>query len=73
MTTQTPLQRAIEVAGSMRTLGEKIGVTKGAVHQWTLPGRAVPPERCVSIETATGVSRYDLRPDIFGEAPDKAA
>jgi DNA-binding transcriptional regulator YdaS (Cro superfamily) len=34
----------------------------------------VPADRCLPIERATGgaVTRYDLRPDIFGDAPDGA-
>jgi DNA-binding transcriptional regulator YdaS (Cro superfamily) len=33
----------------------------------------VPVERVLSVEKVTGISRHDLRPDIFGEHPRSAA
>ncbi|MGH8651331.1 MAG: transcriptional regulator [Gammaproteobacteria bacterium] len=41
-----------------------------AVQQWTAAGR-VPPDRCLAVEHATEgkVSRYELRPDVFGTRP----
>jgi DNA-binding transcriptional regulator YdaS (Cro superfamily) len=36
---------------------------------WT----AVPAERVLEIERLTGVSRHELRPDVFGPAPQEAA
>jgi len=37
-------------------------------------GRRVTAERCIAIETATDgvVTRYELRPDVFGEPPAAA-
>lgn len=29
----------------------------------------VPAERCQAIEAETGISRYKLRPDVYGERP----
>lgn len=36
-------------------------------------GRKVPADICPKIEEATGgeVTRYDLRPDVFGPAPKR--
>jgi DNA-binding transcriptional regulator YdaS (Cro superfamily) len=50
----------------MQALGEKLGVTKGAVGQWKLPGRRVPAEHCPAIERLTegAVRCEDLRPDV---------
>lgn len=44
-----------------------------AVQKW-LTKRSVPADRCVAIEQVTGgeVTRYQLRPDVFGEAPADA-
>jgi Bacterial toxin YdaS len=36
-----------------------------AVSQWL----EVPPERCLEVELATGISRHVLRPDIYGPQP----
>lgn len=50
-------------------LARLVGVRPQAVDKW-LRGRA-PAERCRAIEEATGgaVTRYELRPDVFGKAP----
>lgn len=64
------LERAIRLAGSRAALARLAGVTKQAARQWQAH---VPAERCVAIEEALGgrVTRYELRPDVFG--PDPAA
>ncbi len=61
--------RAAEVVGSQRALAEAIGVTPGAVSQWAIGLHAVPVERAVQIERATGgtVTRRELRPDDWGD------
>ena len=46
-----------------------LGVSPQAVSQWVAGSRPVPPRHAMAIEAATGVSRHDLRPDIFGPAP----
>lgn len=64
------LDRAIEAAGGPTKLAASIGLKPNVVGNWKLRGLA-PPERCIAIEAATGgsVSRYELRPDVFGPAP----
>ncbi|WP_409266851.1 transcriptional regulator [Massilia sp. BHUDP2] len=66
MTSEEALSKAADIAGSMQALGEQLGVTKGAVGQWKLPGRQVPAEHCPTIERITGgvVRCEDLRPDV---------
>ena len=46
-----------------------MSVTPQAVHNWIV--RGVPAERCLAIENATGgaITRYELRPDVFGQPP----
>lgn len=63
------LERAIEIVGSQAKLAEIVGVSPMAVTQWKI--RGVPAGRCIPIEQAVGavVTRYELRPDVFGEAP----
>lgn len=63
--TQTPLVRAIAVAGSGVALAKAVGVTPMAVSHWK--SRGVPAHQVLAIELATGVSRYELRPDIYPE------
>jgi DNA-binding transcriptional regulator YdaS (Cro superfamily) len=64
MDDKTPLERAIQAAGSMQALATHLGVTKGAVFQWKLPGRKVPAEYCPTIERITSIRCEDLRPDV---------
>ena len=53
--------------GRTKALAERIGVTSGSISQW----RAVPPHHVLAVEEFSGLSRYDLRPDIFGPRPAK--
>ena len=62
--TTLPIQKAVEAAGGVYALAAKIGVSYQAVQQWVKAPR-VPAERVLDIERATGVSRHDLRPDIY--------
>lgn len=65
----TPLERAIRAAGTGRALADLLGVTPMAVSYWK--SRGVPARQAIPIEKATGVSRYDLRPDLY-PAEDEA-
>lgn len=68
------LDKAIGHVGGAASLAEKLGIWNTAITNWKARGR-VPATRCIQIETATAgaVTRYDLRPDIFGPAPDSSA
>ncbi|MBJ2282469.1 helix-turn-helix domain-containing protein [Pseudomonas sp. MF6767] len=59
----TPLERAILAAGSGKALAGLLGVTPMAVSYWK--ARGVPARHALSIEKATGVSRHELRPDLY--------
>ena len=61
----TALDRAIEKAGSQSALGRLIGKRQSVISDWLRFGRGVPAEFVLKIETATGVSRHDLRPDLY--------
>ncbi len=63
------ISMAVEAAGSQASLAKSINVTIGAVNQWVHGLRPVPAGRCLAIEKATRgiVTRYDLRPDVFGD------
>ena len=67
-----PMERAVEEAvrreGSLRRVAERLGVTRQAMQQWT----SVPVKRVLALEAMSGVSRYDLRPDIYGPEPADA-
>lgn len=49
-------------------MAKALNVTPQAVQQW----KKVPPERVLEVENITGVTRYELRPDVFGDPPPKS-
>lgn len=65
------LKVAINEVGGQGKLAAKIGKRQGHIGKWIHRDKKVPAEVCVAIELATdgAVTRYDLRPDVFGEAP----
>lgn len=65
-TKNTPLQRAVTLAGSQTELARRIGVQQAHVWNWLNRSKGkVPGEYVISIEKATGVSRHELRPDLY--------
>lgn len=64
--TTAALRKAIELAGGQKALADKIGASQSKVWYWL--GRAkrgVPGEFVLPVERATGISRHDLRPDLY--------
>jgi DNA-binding transcriptional regulator YdaS (Cro superfamily) len=59
------LRKAIEIAGSQSSFARIVGVSQAAVWKWLRKRRPLPAERVLSAEAATGVSRHELRPDIY--------
>lgn len=68
------LRRAFRAIGSQAALAEICGVTAQAITKWVRSGKA-PAKHCIPIEIATGgaVTRYELRPDVFGTPTAEAA
>lgn len=75
----SPLQKAIELCGSQEKLAEAITdlrrpldgkiVVQQNVSYWLTAPLGVPAHYCRNIEVITNnqVTRFDLRPDVFGE------
>jgi TorA maturation chaperone TorD len=59
------LDEAINAAGGVGALAKKLGISQPSVSNWS----RVPAERVLAVETATGVSRAILRPDLYAEHP----
>jgi DNA-binding transcriptional regulator YdaS (Cro superfamily) len=55
------LNKAIKAAGSVSALARKLNIKRQAVAQW----EAIPLDRVVAVEKATGISRQELRPDLW--------
>ena len=67
------LETYLSRRGAATEMGRALGITHSAVLQWIKNG--VPAERVLAIEVASGgkLSRHDLRPDLFGPAPQLVA
>ncbi len=65
MDSNRTLQKAIDAAGSQQRLAEFLGIRSASISEWKVRGR-VPAERVLAVEECTGVSRHELRPDVFG-------
>ena len=66
------LRTAVQIAGGQLALANQLGIKQGHVWSWLNTGRQRASGRYVlAIEAATGVSRHDLRPDIFGPHPQR--
>lgn len=61
----SPLDRAIENAGGLTKLAASLNISKQAVAQWD----SVPPLRVLEVERASGISRHELRPDLYPLEP----
>lgn len=64
------LEKAIEVAGTQAELARRISrpdrlIKQQHVWNWLNRDEKVPAEVVLDIERETGVSRHDLRPDIY--------
>jgi TorA maturation chaperone TorD len=63
------LARAIDKAGGVAELARKIGIAQPSVSNWN----RVPAQRVIAVEVATGISRRDLRPDLYDESESAVA
>ncbi|HZP78121.1 MAG TPA: Cro/CI family transcriptional regulator [Pseudolabrys sp.] len=55
------LESAIRAAGGVTELARRIGISQPSVSNWD----RIPADRVLAVEAATGVSRSELRPDLF--------
>lgn len=72
MTTQPALQKAIATLGGQVKLADAIQTSQQNVSNWLRTGK-VAPDKVILIEKVTGVSRYELRPDIYPPEESKQA
>lgn len=68
------IKKAVKPFGTVAAFARAIGVEPPTVHQWISRERPVPAKQCPIIEEKTGgaVTRYELRRDVFGDAPKRA-
>jgi TorA maturation chaperone TorD len=59
------LSEAISAVGGVTELARRLGVAQPSISNWT----KVPAERVLLVESASGVGREVLRPDLYSAAP----
>ena len=57
--------RAIQTIGGQSALGRLIGRPQSTVWEWVDRRKQIPAEFVLKVEAATGISRHELRPDIY--------
>lgn len=67
------LARAIDEFPTQDAFAEALGIKSPSVSEWK-KRKCVPANRCADIERITNgsVTRFDLRPDIFGAMREAA-
>jgi hypothetical protein len=66
------LRGAVDIIGGQLATARLVGVTQPTVFRWLRQHKALPAEHVLTVESATGIPRYVLRPDIYPH-PDAAA
>lgn len=59
------MQTAVRLAGGQSALARRLNVRQGTIWKWLRSGKP-GAEYVLEIEQTTGVSRHDLRRDVFG-------
>jgi DNA-binding transcriptional regulator YdaS (Cro superfamily) len=66
--------KAVIEAGGQSALARMLGVRQGHIWNWlNRDANGVPPGYVLKIEAMTGVSRHELRPDIFASTTEADA
>ena len=66
------LQEAVKKAGGQKSLGDLLNTSQPRIWNWINRDKKVPAEYVLRIEKLTGVSRHDLRPDLYPNDADFA-
>lgn len=71
----TPLAEAVRKVGSQSAFARLVGKSQASVHQLLSEERPLWAASVLKVEAKTGVSRHDLRPDLYprDRAPARAA
>jgi DNA-binding transcriptional regulator YdaS (Cro superfamily) len=68
------LRCAVNRAGSQSAFASQVGTSQQNVSNWLRGAKHLPGEYVLKAEAATGISRHDLRPDLYPrENPTAAA
>ena len=67
------LARAVRAVGTQTAFGVLIGKRQSVINDWLRQDKELPAEYVFTVEAATGISRHDLRPDIYPREEGPAA
>jgi DNA-binding transcriptional regulator YdaS (Cro superfamily) len=63
------LARAIDGAGGVAALAKALDISSQSISGWS----RVPAERVLQVERLSGVSRHELRPDLYPAESEASA
>lgn len=71
-------KKAIKALGGQVSVSGSLGVSQQAVSQWISKKGVIPVDHILHVErllveAGSGIDRYDLRPDVYGERPSGSA
>ena len=61
-----PIEKALRLVGATQ-IAKELGLTRAAVHAWKRIN-IIPARHVLKVEQLSGVSRYELAPEIYGVA-----
>lgn len=56
------VKKAARLSGGITALAAALKINRQAIYQWS----RIPAERVIPVERISGISREELRPDLFG-------
>lgn len=59
------LKQAVERSGGQSAFARLHGISQPTVWAWLKHGKSLPAEFVLKTEAETGISRHDLRPDLY--------
>jgi DNA-binding transcriptional regulator YdaS (Cro superfamily) len=68
-----PLERAVDLVGGQSAFARLHGVSQPTVWAWLKQRKPLPAEYVLRTESETGISRHDLRPDLYPREQAAAA
>lgn len=62
---QTSVAKACRTAGGQAALARQLGIRQSTVSSWLRRGNELPAKFVIPVEQAFGISRHELRPDLY--------
>ena len=59
------LKRAVASIGGQSKTARLLGLSQTSIWKWVSRGKVLPAEYVLKVEAATGISKHELRPDIY--------